>query len=160
MKKNSTKKLYTVLGIILFISTVNALHATCQGIGGLISPESFGIEWLEMDKWMQITVIVGRMVGGLVFSALLYAFTINTIKGYKAGVLFPRKNFGIIIACSVALFVYMFCYDNMALVGIANDAVRQIAIDLNTVVCSMTFVVFALMYKIAIKVSEENSLTI
>lgn len=160
MKKNSTKKLYTVLGIILFISTVNALHATCQGIGGLISPESFGIEWLEMDKWMQITVLVGRMVGGLVFSALLYAFTINTIKSYKAGVLFPRKNFGILIACSVALFVYMFCYDNMALVGIANDAVRQIVVDLNTVVCSMTFVVFALMYKIAIKVSEENSLTI
>lgn len=160
MKKNSTKKLCTVLGIILFISTVNALHATCQGIGGLISPESFGIEWLEMDKWMQITVLVGRMVGGLVFSALLYAFTINTIKGYKAGVLFPRKNFGILIACSVALFVYMFCYDNMALVGITNDAVRQIVLDLNTVVCSMTFVVFALMYKIAIKVSEENSLTI
>ena len=160
MKKNSTKKLYTVLGIILFISTVNALHATCQGIGGLISPESFGIEWLEMDKWMQITVLVGRMVGGFVFSALLYAFSINTIKGYKAGVLFPRKNFGILIACSVALFVYMFCYDNMALVGIANDAVRQIVLDLNTVVCSMTFVVFALMYKIAIKVSEENSLTI
>ena len=160
MKKNSTKKLYTVLGIILFISTVNALHATCQGIGGLISPESFGIEWLEMDKWMQITVLVGRMVGGLVFSALLYSFTINTIKGYKAGVLFPRKNFGILIACSVALFVYMFCYDNMALVGIANDAVRQIVLDLNTVVCSMTFVVFALMYKIAIKVSKENSLTI
>ena len=160
MKKNSTKKLYTVLGIILFISTVNALHATCQGIGGLISPESFGIEWLEMDKWMQITVLVGRMVGGLVFSALLYAFTINTIKGYKAGVLFPRKNFGILIACSVALFVYMFCYDNMALVGIANDAVRQLVLDLNTVVCSMTFVVFALMYKIAIKVSKENSLTI
>lgn len=160
MKKNSTKKLYTVLGIILFISTVNALHATCQGIGGLISPESFGIEWLEMDKWMQITVLVGRMVGGLVFSALLYSFTINTIKGYKAGVLFPRKNFGILIACSVALFVYMFCYDNMALVGIANDAVRQIVLDLNTIVCSMTFVVFALMYKIAIKVSEENSLTI
>ena len=160
MKKNSTKKLYTVLGIILFISTVNALHATCQGIGGLISPESFGIEWLEMDKWMQITVLVGRMVGGLVFSALLYAFTINTIKGYKAGVLFPRKNFGILIACSVALFVYMFCYDNMALVGIANDAVRQIVLDLNTVVCSMTIVVFVLMYNIAIKVSEENSLTI
>ena len=160
MKKNPTKKLYTVLGIILFLSTVNALHVTCQGIGGVVSPKSFGIEWLEMYKWMQVTVLVGRMVGGLVFSALLYAFTINTIKGYKTGVLFPRKNFGILMACSVALFVYMFCYDNMALVGLANDAVSQIAINLNTVVCSLTFVVFALMYKIAMKVSEENSLTI
>jgi hypothetical protein len=100
------------------------------------------------------------MVGGLVFSALLYAFTINTVKGYKAGVLFPRKNFGILMACSVALFVYVFCYDNMQLVGLPNDAVRQIELDLNTVISSLTFVVFALMYKVAVKVSEENSLTI
>ena len=160
MRKNSTKKLYTVLGVILFISTVNALHVTIQGIGGLVSPDSFGIQWLNTDKWMQVTVLVGRMVGGLVFSALLYAFTINTIKGYKAGVLFPRKNFGILMACSVALFVYVFCYDNMQLVGLPNDAVRQIELDLNTVISSLTFVVFALMYKVAVKVSEENSLTI
>ena len=160
MKKNSTKKLYTVLGVILFISTVNALHVTIQGIGGLVSPDSFGIQWLNTDKWMQVTVLVGRMVGGLVFSALLYAFTINTVKGYKAGVLFPRKNFGILMACSVALFVYVFCYDNMQLVGLPNDAVRQIELDLNTVISSLTFVVFALMYKVAVKVSEENSLTI
>ena len=160
MRKNSTKKLYTVLGVILFISTVNALHVTIQGIGGLFSPDSFGIQWLNTDKWMQVTVLVGRMVGGLVFSALLYAFTINTVKGYKAGVLFPRKNFGILMACSVALFVYVFCYDNMQLVGLPNDAVRQIELDLNTVISSLTFVVFALMYKVAVKVSEENSLTI
>ena len=160
MRKNSTKKIYTVLGVILFISTVNALHVTIQGIGGLVSPDSFGIQWLNTDKWMQVTVLVGRMVGGLVFSALLYAFTINTVKGYKAGVLFPRKNFGILMACSVALFVYVFCYDNMQLVGLPNDAVRQIELDLNTVISSLTFVVFALMYKVAVKVSEENSLTI
>ena len=160
MKNNSTKKLYTVLGIILFLSTVNALHVTFQGIGGLVCPESFGIQWLDTDKWMQVTVLIGRMVGGLAFSALLYAFTINTVKGYKAGVLFPRKNFAILMACSVALFVYVFCYDNMQLVGLPNDAVRQIELDLNTVVSSLTFVVFALMYKVAVKVSEENSLTI
>ena len=160
MKKNSTKKLYTVLGIILLLSTVNALHVTFQGIGGLACPESFGIQWLDTDKWMQVTVLIGRMVGGLAFSALLYAFTINTVKGYKAGVLFPRKNFGILMTCSVALFVYVFCYDNMQLVGLPNDAVRQIELDLNTVVSSLTFVVFALMYKVAVKVSEENSLTI
>ena len=160
MKKNSTKKLYTVLGIILFLSTVNALHVTYQGIGGLISPESFGIRWLDTDKWMQVTVLVGRMAGGLAFSALLYAFTINTVKGYKAGVLFPRNNFGILMACSAALFVYIFCYDNMQLVGLPSDAVRQIELNLNTVVSSLTLVVFALMYKVAVKVSEENSLTI
>lgn len=160
MKQNSAKGLYTVLGIILLISTVNALHVTCQGIGVLVCPESFGVYWLDVDKWMQVTVLIGRMVGGLVFSALLYAFTINTVKGYKAGVLFPRKNFGILMACSLALFVYVFCYDNMQIVGLPNDTVRQIELNLNTVVSSLIFVVFALMYKVAVTVSEENSLTI
>ena len=50
----------------------------------------------------------------------------------------------------------MFCYDIMVLVGLASDAVSQITLDLNTVVCSLTFVVFALMYKIAIRGSEEE----
>ena len=158
MEKNSTKKLYTVLGIILFLSTVNALHVTCQGIGGLVNPDSFGIRWMDSEKWIQVTVLIGRMIGGLAFSALLYAFTVNTIKGFKAGVLFPRKNIGILMACSVALFVYVFCYDNMQLVGI--NAARQLELNLNTVVSSLVFVVFALMYKVAVKVSEENSLTI
>ena len=54
----------------------------------------------------------------------------------------------------------MFCYDNMTLVGLASDAVRQIPLDLNKLVCLVTVVAFALMYKVAIKVSEENSLTI
>ena len=158
--KSSANKLYTVLGVILFLSTVNALHVTYQGIGGLVNPDRFGIQWFDMEKWIQVTVLVGRMLGGLVFSALLYAFTINTIKGYKAGVLFPRKNFGILMACSVALFIYVFCYDNMQILGVSNYPVRQIELDLNTVVSSLTFVVFALLYKVAIKVSEENSLTI
>lgn len=160
MKKNQPKGLYTVLGIILFLSTINALHVTCQGIGAAVSPENFGIQWWESGKWMQVTILIGRMVGGLVFSALLYAFTINTIQGYRAGVLFPRKNFGILMTCSVALFVYIFCYDNIQLAGLYNESARRIVLDLNTVVSSLTFVVFALMYKVAVKISEENSLTI
>lgn len=160
MKKNSAKKLYTVLVIILLLSTVNALLVTCQGIGGLIYPECFGVRWLDAYKWLQVAIIVGRMIGGLALSALLYIFTINTIKGYKAGVLFPRKNFGVLIACSIALFVYIFCQDNIHLVRLSNDAVGKLYINPDTIVFPLIFVVFALMYKVAVKVSEENSLTI
>lgn len=160
MEKNSAKKLYTVLGIILLLSTINALLVTIQGIGGLIYPENFGVQWLDTHKWLQVTIIVGRMIGGFVFSVLLYAFTINTIKGYKAGVLFPRKNIGVLIACSIALFVYIFCQDNIHLVRLTNDAVGKLYINPDTIVFPLLFVVFALMYKVAVKVSEENSLTI
>ena len=160
MKKNSTKGLYTVLGIILFLSTVNALHVTYQGIGGLVNPDRFGIQWLDTEKWIQVTVLIGRMLGGLAFSILLYVFAINTTKGYKTGVLFPKNNFAVLISCSIALFIYVFCYDNMHVVGLNNDAALYIELDLNTVTSSLIFVVFALMYKVAIKISEENSLTI
>ena len=160
MKQNSTKSLYTVLGIALFLAIFNAIHVSVFCIGAFIKPENWGVEWLEHDTWMQYAVLIGRMLGGLAFSAFLTMFIYYTAKGAKAGILFPKQNFGILMACSVALFVYMFCYDNMPLVGLASDAVRQITLDLNTVVCSLTFVVFALMYKIAIRVSEENSLTI
>jgi len=160
MVKNSAKKLYAVLGIILLLSTINALFVTCQGIGGLIYPENFGVQWLDEYKWLQVTVIVGRMIGGLALSALFYAFTINTINGYKAGILFPRKNFGILTTCSIALFVYIFCHDNIHIVGLSNDAVSQIELNPDTIVYPLIFVVFALMYKVAVKVSEENRLTI
>lgn len=160
MGKNLQKSLYAVLGIILVLSTVNALHVTYQGLGGLFFSDSFGIQWRDTGQCLQLSVLLGRMLGGLVFSALLYAFTINTIKGYRVGELFPRKNFGILLACSVALFVYVFCYDNMHVVGLYNEAESCIVLDTNTFVSSLIFVVFALMYKVAMKVSEENSLTI
>ena len=88
-EKKTEQSIYSVLRIILLLSTINALHATFQGIGGRLCPDSFGIQWLESNKWMQNTVIIGRMAGGLVLSALHYTFTINIIKGYKKGVLFP-----------------------------------------------------------------------
>ena len=40
MKKESTKGLYTVLGISLFLAVFNAIHVSLYCIGGILRPEN------------------------------------------------------------------------------------------------------------------------
>lgn len=160
MKQNSTKSLYTVLGTALFLALFNAVQVTVFCIAGIIRPETWGIEWFEHDTWMQYAVLIGRMVGGLAFSALLTLFIYNTAKAAKTGILFPRQNFGILIGSAVSLFVYRFFYDNVSLLHLGDDQVRAICISSDSLIYSLIIVAFALMYRVASKVSEENNLTI
>lgn len=160
MKKESTKGLYTVLGISLFLAVFNAIHVSLYCIGGILRPENWGIEWLEHDTWMQYAVLIGRMVGGLAFSALLTIFIYNTAKAAKEGTLFPKQNFPVLIGSAVSLFVYRFFYDNTDLLNLAADQTRAICISTDSLLFALIIVAFALMYRIASKVSEENNLTI
>lgn len=160
MKKNSTKSLYTVLGIALFLAIFNAIHVSIFCIGAFIKPENWGVEWLEYDTWMQYAVLIGRMIGGLAFSALLTMFIYYTAKGAKAGILFPKQNFRILIGSAISLFVYRFFYDNTDLLSLANDHPRAICVSTDSLLYALIIVAFAMMYRIASKVSEENNLTI
>ena len=103
MKQNSTKSLYTVLGIALFLAIFNAaIHVSVFCIGSFIKPENWGVEWLEHDTWMQYAILIGRMIGGLAFSVLLTMFICYTAKAAKAGILFPKQNFGILIGSAIS----------------------------------------------------------
>ena len=91
MKKNSTKPLYTVLGIALFLAIFNAIHVSVFCIGAFIEPENWGVEWLEYDTWMQYAVLIGRMIGGLAFSAVAgYDMVRNHINCFKGMGLEPE----------------------------------------------------------------------
>ena len=109
---------------------------------------------------MQYAVLIGRMVGRLVYSALLTIFICNTAKAAKTGILFPKQNFGILIGSAVSLFVYRFFYDNVSLLHLGDDQIRAICISSDSLIYSLIIVAFALMYRVASKVSEENNLTI
>lgn len=160
MRKESTKGLYTLLGITLFLAIFNAAHVSIYCIGGILRPENWGIQWLEHDTWMQYTVLIGRMIGGLAFSAFLTMFIYNTSKAAREGILFPKKNFGVLIGSAISLFVYRFFYDNMELLSLADDQTRAICVSTDSLLFALIIVAFALMYRIASKVSEENNLTI
>ncbi len=160
MKKESTKGLYIVLGITLLLAIFNAAHVSIFCIGGILRPENWGIKWVEYDTWMQYAVLIGRMIGGLAFSVFLTMFIYNTAKASRKGILFPKQNFGVLIGSAVSLFMYRFFYDNTELLNIANNQTRAICVSTDSILFALIIVAFALMYRVASKVSEENNLTI
>ena len=114
------------------------------------------MEWLENYRSLQNFVIIFKFVGALAFFILLISFIFNCIKALKKGTLFPRKNVGILYGCAAATFVSLFCNSNMHLL----NGTRAIHLDFAEVFVPIVICVFAIIYRIAVKISEENSLTI
>ena len=161
MKKNSTKSLKWLTGAVIVLGLIALGPITCQTFGFFYGyPVQQKAEWIEGLKGLQVSIIILRMIGGLAFSALLTMFIYYTAKGAKAGILFPKQNFGILIGSAISLFVYRFFYDNTDLLSLANDHTRAICVSTDSLLFALIIVAFAMMYRIASKVSEENSLTI
>ena len=157
MKKNSTKSLKWPSAVVLLLCAETAVHITLQGIGTLIDPSGFGVNWTEDIKWFQMTILIGRMIGGLAFSILMCAFIINSGKSLKNGIPFPRRNVGILYGTAASLFIYKFFQSNL---GIVTGSERNLLIDTDNLTIALMIVIFAIIYNVAVKVSEENSLTI
>ena len=157
MKKNSTKSLKWLAGVAIFLCVASALHVTLQGIGAIISPESFGVKWFKDLEWLQIAVLIGRMAGGIAFSVLFTLFIINSLKAFDNGILFPECNVGILYGAAASFFVYRFFYNNM---GIAAGTERNLLLNTDDLIVLLVLIIFAIIYKVAVQVSKENRLTI
>lgn len=141
----------------MLICIVNAVHVTIQGLGIIAYPEEFGATWFTDARWLQIIMQAGRIIGGLGFSVLISIFIFKSFKALKNGTIFPKGNILLLYLSASALFLYRFCYTNMAMaVGID----RNICIDTDDLIMPLLLVMFAMLYTFAVRVSEENRLTI
>ena len=157
MKQNSIKSITAISVAIIAFCGLSALFVLAQGFIGFISPENVGVIWSEEIKGFQMLVALGRMLGGAAFFGLITAFLIKSIKGLKNGVLFPASNVPVLYFSALALFIYNFCYANG---GILTGADHNLLLDTDDITISLIVVAFAMIYKIAVKISDENSLTI
>lgn len=157
MKQNSIKSITAISVAIIAFCGLSALFVLAQGFIGFISPENIGVIWSEEIKGFQMLVALGRMLGGAAFFGLITAFLIKSIKGLKNGVLFPASNVPVLYFSALALFIYNFCYANGS---ILTGADHNLLLDTDDITISLIIVVFAMIYKIAVKISDENSLTI
>ncbi|MBR5610666.1 MAG: DUF2975 domain-containing protein [Bacteroidales bacterium] len=157
MKQNSIKSITAISVAIIAFCGLSVLFVLAQGFIGFISPENVGVIWSEEIKGFQMLVALGRMLGGAAFFGLITAFLIKSIKGLKNGVLFPASNVPVLYFSALALFIYNFCYANG---GILTGADHNLLLDTDDITISLIIVVFAMIYKIAVKISDENSLTI
>ena len=157
MKQNSTTSLKWLSAIVILLCAVTALHASIQGIGTLIDSSAFGVKWIADVRWLQVTILIGRMAGGIAFSILIAVFMVNSAKSLKNGVLFPSCNVGILYGTAASFFIYSFFASNL---GIVSGAERNLLIDTDNLIVTLMIVIFANIYKVAVKVSQENNLTI
>ena len=157
MKQSSIKSVSGMSVAILVFCGLSALFVSVQGCVTFLSPEQVGTVWLDELKGFQVLVAVGKILGGVSFFGLIAAFLIKSIRALKNGILFPAANVPVLYWSAFVLFVYNFCKSN---VGILTGSEHNLLLDLDDVAVSLIFVVFAMLYKIAVKVSDENSLTI
>lgn len=157
MKKNSTKSLKWLTGAVIFLGLIALGVIIAQTIGFFNgNPHQQQIVWIEGFKGMQVSIIALRLIGAITCFALLLAFLFNSIKAQKNGTLFPRKNVGILFSLAAASFITLLCIGNMHLVL----GTRHINIGFTELIVPVIICIVALIYRNAVQVSEENSLTI
>lgn len=155
MKQNSTKSLKWLTGIAVFFSLFATARMTVQTVGFFYG-KPYPAVWIDGLEVFQGSIAIFRLLGGLALFGLLIAFLLNSIKGLNNGVLFPRKNISTLFCTAAASFVFLFCNTNIDLVL----GERVLKLDIQEILVPTIICAFAIMYKAAVKVSEENSLTI
>ena len=118
------------------------------------------IHWHEDLYPMQFVIFIGRLLFKTSFYALIMVFLAKQLKAIKSGVLFPSVNTRIIYAMAACYFIGENCSDNISTSLLFEGNTGSFVIDGDTWIYTAVLVVFAIMYNIAVKVSEENNLTI
>ena len=157
MKKSSTKSLIWLTGAVIVLGLIALAVITCQTFGFFYGhPVQQKAVWIEGFKGMQVSIMILKLIGSITCFSLLLSFLFNSIKAQKSGVLFPRKNVGLLFGLAAASFITLLCSGNMHIVM----GTRQIEIGFTELFVPVIICIVALIYRNAVLVSEENSLTI
>ena len=152
-----------MMGVTIFASllcTVSIVWIMTQSY--FISTQSGEgcIHWHEDLYPVQLVIFIGRLLFKTSFYALIIVFLAKQLKAIKNGVLFPSVNTRIIYAMAACYFIGENCSDNISTSLLFDGNTASFVIDGDTWIYTAVLIVFALMYNIAVKVSEENNLTI
>lgn len=152
-----------MMGVTIFASllcTVSIVWIIAQSY--FISTQSGEgcIHWHEDLYPMQLVIFIGRLLFKTSFYTLIMVFLAKQLKAIKNGVLFPSVNTRIMYAIAACYFIGENCSDNISTSVLFEGNTGSFVIDGDTWIYTAVLVVFAIMYNIAVKVSEENNLTI
>ena len=152
-----------MMGVTIFASllcTVSIVWIIAQSY--FISTQSGEgcIHWHEDLYPMQLVIFIGRLLFKTSFYTLIMVFLAKQLKAIKNGVLFPSVNTRIMYAIAACHFIGENCSDNISTSVLFEGNTGSFVIDGDTWIYTAVLVVFAIMYNIAVKVSEENNLTI
>ena len=157
VKKGLIRNLKIVTGVIALAGVLILHFMTNETFGFFGEPVEKSAMWTEGIEWLQSGIIILRFLGAFTFFICLVAVVMNFIDGVRSGTLFPRKNIALLNICSVAVFIYLLSSNNLHIV---TDAERVFMINIETMLVPAIIAVSTIMYEAAVRISEENSLTI
>jgi hypothetical protein len=87
-------------------------------------------------------------------------FLFKQLRAIKSGTLFPTINIKIMYGIALSYLIGNICDDNLPTLLFIGKNGSAFAINTDTLLYTALLIIFALIYKVAVKVSEENNLTI
>lgn len=143
--------LFCVVSIV-WILVQSYFITACSGEGCIV--------WHEECYALQFSVFLGRVFFKTSFYGLLILFMVKQCRAIKCGVIFPRANVSVLYAIASCYLIGEFCDSNMASAVMPNDCHGGIVVNADTMIYTLLLFIFAILYKVAVNVSEENNLTI
>ena len=156
MKSSNSKSLLGIAIAIFLLSLVSISVLFVQSFD--VCTNGSDLAWREDLLQMQMIIFVGKLFFKTAFYILLFFFLIKQHKAIKNGVLFPRANVLIMYFMAAFYFLGNFCQENIK--TFISAETPHIVLNFDTTIYTLLLIIFALMYKVAAKVSEENNLTI
>ena len=156
MKSSNSKSLLGIAIAIFLLSLVSISVLFVQSFD--VCTNGNDLAWREDLFQMQMIIFVGKLFFKTAFYILLFFFLIKQHKAIKNGVLFPRANVLIMYFMAAFYFLGNFCQENIK--TFISAETPHIVLNFDTTIYTLLLIIFALMYKVAAKVSEENNLTI
>ena len=156
MKSSNSKSLLGIAIVIFLLSLVSISVLFVQSFD--VCTNGSDLAWREDLFQMQMIIFIGKLFFKTAFYILLFFFLIKQHKDIKNGVLFPRANVLIMYFMAAFYFLGNFCQENIK--TFISAETPHIVLNFDTTIYTLLLIIFALMYKVAAKVSEENNLTI
>ena len=170
MKRATKNLLIAVTVIVGIICIVNAVWLIVQSgsvagwftdyrnivYGDGAAENGSKIVWSDDVLGWQYFIFYGRLLFGIAFDALLLLFMIKSILALKSGAFFLKSNTYILISAAVCNLLYNFCNENIRI--LIYDTYKNITDAM--LLTPLILFAFSLIYGLAVRVSEENRLTI
>ena len=160
MKTKINKGLNGTTIFVSLLCVVNIVWILCQSY--FISTDSGEgcIAWHEDLYPVQLAIFAGRLIFKTAFYALIILFMVKQCKAIGSGTIFPRTNVTVIYTMAACYFIGEFCDSNMESAVMFCGSNGAIEINIDIIIYTILLVVFGILYKVAVDVSEENNLTI
>lgn len=156
MKTKGFKTLTTITAVAIFFCLLNAVWICVQSYN-LYTAENNFLTFDKEPRFIYSAIFYSRVIFSPLYNALLITFLVKQLVAIKKGTLFPRTNIRIIFLIAVCYFIGSFSHDNQALLHFENN---PLMINDGTITYTLLFIIFGIIYKVAVDVAEENNLTV